>query len=98
VIEVLGALLAVLAVGFGVLAVEFWGLPRRRHRVIVNFRDQTAPSISGILWLRRGRWLLLRDCYLLETAKQAPTRIDGEVTLDRASVLFIQVPDGPLRR
>jgi hypothetical protein len=96
-VQVLCALVAVLAVGFAILAYEWWGLPRRRHRVIVNFRDEKAPSIAGILWQRRGRWLVLRDCYLLETAKATPTRIDGEVTLDRGLVLFLQIPDGPLR-
>lgn len=87
-----------MSIGYAILAYEFWGLPRRRHRVIVNFQNLTAPSIDGILWQRRGRWLILRDCYLLETAKQTPTRIDGEVTLDRAMVLFLQVPGDPRRQ
>lgn len=97
-VDVVWGVVAVLLVGWGVLAYEWWGLPRRRARVILNFRDPTAPSLSGILWQRRGRWLVLRDCALLETAKQAPTRIDGEVVLDRATVLFLQVPDGQGRR
>lgn len=93
----LWAVVMVLGIGFAILAYEFWGLPRRRHRVIVNFVDQRVPSIDGVLWQRRGRWLVLRDCYLLETAKATPTRVDGEVTLDRAAVLFLQVP-GDARR
>jgi hypothetical protein len=88
----LWAAVVVLVILCAILAYEFWGLPRRRHRVIVNFKDATAASIEGVLWLRRGRWLLLKDCYLLETAKQTPTRIDGEVTVDRAAVLFLQIP------
>lgn len=95
--DLVWGVVAVLCVGWGVLAYEWWGLPARRRRVIVNFRDQTAPSLDGILWQRRGRWLVLRDCYLLETAKQTPTRVDGEVTLDRSQVLFLQV-SGDVRR
>lgn len=96
--EALFALVAVLAIGWAVIAYEWWGLPRRRHRVILNFRDLHAPSISGILWQRRGRWLVLRNCHLLEHAKQAPTPIDGEVVIDSGTVLFLQAPDSPIRR
>jgi hypothetical protein len=88
----LWAVVMVLGVGFAILAYEFWGLPRRRHRVYVNFRDPTAATIDGILWQRRGRWLVLRDCFLLETAKATPTRIDGEVIIDQSYVSFLQVP------
>jgi hypothetical protein len=89
----LWAVILVLSIGCVILAYEFWGLPRRRHRVIVNFRELHAPSIEGILWQRRGRWLILRDCVLLESAKERPTRVDGEVTIDHERVLFLQVPD-----
>lgn len=89
----LWAVVMVLGIGWLILAYEFWGLPRRRHRVIVNFRELHAASVEGILWQRRGRWLILRDCVLLETAKATPTRIDGEVTIDHDRVLFLQVPD-----
>lgn len=95
---VLWAVVMVLGVGFAILAYEFWGLPRRRHRVIVSMRDPRMPSISGVLWGRRGRWLLLRNCHLLEGAKATPTPIDGEITLDRDVVAFLQVPDGAIKR
>lgn len=88
----LWAVVMALGVGFAILAYEFWGLPRRRHRVLVNFRDPTAPALDGILWQRRGRWLVMRDCFLLETAKATPTRIDGEVIIDQSYVSFLQVP------
>lgn len=91
-VDLAWGIVAVLSIGWGVLAYEWWGLPRRRTRVIVTFRDEKAPSLEAILWQRRGRWLVFRDCYLLEAAKQAPTRLDGEVTLDRAQVLFLQMP------
>lgn len=89
---------AVLLVGWGVLGYEWWGLPRRRARVIVNFSQPATPAIEGVLWQRRGRWLVLKDCWLLETARADPTRIDGEVVLDRQSVLFLQVAERPVRR
>jgi hypothetical protein len=92
VVIALWAAVFVMAIGFAILAYEFWGLPRRRYRVLVNFRDPTAPALDGILWQRRGRWLVMRDCALLETAKATPTRVDGEVILDRSLVLFLQVP------
>lgn len=91
----LWAVVVTLGVGFVILAYEFWGLPRRRCRVIVSFRDVTAPAIEGVLWQRRGRWLILRDCYLLETARATPTRVDGEMTIDRERVQFLQIP-GPM--
>lgn len=88
----LWAVVMALGVGFAILAYEFWGLPRRRHRVLLNFREAHQPAIEGVLWGRRGRWLIMRDCYLIETAKQSPTRIDGETMIDADRILFLQIP------
>ncbi len=94
--DLVWGVVAVLLVGWGVLAYEWWGLPRRSHRVIVNFVASEAASIEGLLWARRGRWLVLRDCVLLDPTRREPQRMDGEVVIDRSSVLFMQVDD--LRR
>lgn len=72
------------------LAAWWWmALPVWRATVVLNFRAPHTPPLEGILLARRGRWLVLRNCRLLE---REPTAIDGEVTVDQASILFIQRP------
>lgn len=72
------------------LAVWWWlALPAPKERIVLNFREPRTPPVEGVLLTRRGRWLVLRDCRLLE---REPTPIDGEVSIDQASVLFIQRP------
>ena len=80
------------------LAYEWWGMPRLRRRVLVTFRDPAAPSLDGILWQRRGRWIVLREVSVIDGVKQVPTRLDGEVTIDRDAVLFLQVSYEPPRQ
>jgi hypothetical protein len=117
VIESLSTVVGVLGLVVGALVgvYEWWGMPRLRQRVLVNFCDPQAPVIDGILWQRTGPWLVLRDCTLLtwqrvshealpgpgprsEPLKQVRTRVDGELTVDRAKVLFLQVSYEPPRR
>lgn len=100
VVETVSVTIGVLGVLVGALTVayEWWGMPRLRRRVIVTFRDPAALSLDGILWLRRGRWLVLRDVSAIDGVKAAPTKLDGEVTIDRDAVLFLQVSYEPRRR
>lgn len=83
------AVVVCLAVGLGICAIELWTLPRRRRRCLVSLlRDEGA--IDGILWNRRGPWIVLRDARLMRPNGEAvPT--DGEVMIDRAQIAFIQV-------
>lgn len=56
-------------------------------RVLVNLVDGSA--LDGVLVQRRGQLLVLADATLL-TASHEPTRLDGEVYVERAKVLFLQ--------
>ena len=100
VVDVVSATIGVVGVLIGALtlAYEWWGMPRLRRRVIVTFRDPAAPALDGILWQRRGRWLVLREVSVIDGVKLAPTRLDGEITIDRDAVLFLQVSYAPPRR
>jgi len=58
-----------------------------RRRVLVNLRSGRA--ITGTLWVRRGRTLVLKSAELLESGN--PTvPMDGDVILDRDQVEFVQ--------
>lgn len=57
------------------------------HRVLVNLTDGSA--ISGLLIARRGPLLVLSDATLL-TDSHEPSRMDGQVFVERDRVLFIQ--------
>jgi len=57
-------------------------------RVIVNTR--TDKAFRGVLWARRGGYLVLRNAELLKP-KGEMLQIDGEVVIDTANVDFIQV-------
>lgn len=60
-----------------------------RRRVMVT----TIPGAAfhGILWARRGPWLILRDVTVHSDGQAVPA--DGEVIIDRRVVLFIQAVD-----
>lgn len=57
--------------------------------VLVNLRDEPS-ALQGVLWSTRGPWLTLRDASLLKSG-QEPARVDGEVIIHTARVLFLQV-------
>lgn len=59
-----------------------------RRRVMVNLVD--GKAISGVLWSRRARLLVLKDATLHERGVD-PTTVDGEVLVDRHRVDFVQV-------
>lgn len=59
-----------------------------RQRVLVSLID--GQAMNGVLYARRGRYLVLRDVTLHAPGNE-PTRMDGEVLLDRDRVDFIQV-------
>lgn len=72
-----------------VLLYELHGMPRLRRRCIVNLRGET-DTLEGVLWTRRGRWIVLKDVRLLRASGEA-TPADGEVLIDRDQVNFLQV-------
>lgn len=59
-----------------------------RRRVLVNLHS--GKAMSGAMWARRGRTLVLKDVELIEPG-QAPVVMDGTVIVDRADVEFVQV-------
>jgi len=62
-----------------------------RARVLVNLLD--GKALDGVLWARRGRWLVLRDVTLIEPGTP-PVKVDGEILVDRGRVDFIQAVGG----
>ena len=88
-VEALTALVVLLCVLCGILLVELYSLPRRRRRVLVNLQHDEG-TIEGLLWTRRGCWLVLKDARLLRGAME-PLPVDGEVVIDKARVAFLQV-------
>ena len=87
---VLFALCVVLAVLALILTYELHGMPRLRRRCIVNLRGDDADSIEGVLWTRRGRWLVLKDARLMHR-DDPPVPADGEILVDRDNINFLQV-------
>lgn len=57
------------------------------RRVMVNLDDGSA--IEGVLWEERRPLLVLRDARLHTHGQTAP--LDGEVIVDAARILFVQV-------
>ena len=88
-VTALVAVILVLSIGLGICAVELWTLPRRRRRCLVNMLGDEG-TIEGVLWARRGAWVILKDGRLLRPNGDA-VRVDGDVMIDRATIAFIQV-------
>lgn len=57
------------------------------RRVMVNLDDGSA--IEGVLWDERAPLIVLRDAHLHQRGGSAP--LDGEVIVDVARILFVQV-------
>ena len=60
------------------------------RQVIVNTKSDKA--FAGVLWARRGGYLVLRNARLLQ-AGGSSTDVDGEVVIDASNVDFMQVVD-----
>ena len=57
---------------------------------IVNLASGTA--FRGVIWRRRGPWLVLREAELLsDRGNPASGKVDGEVLVALADIDFIQV-------
>ena len=89
-VSVLFALVVVLVLVVAILTYELHGMPRLRRRCIVNLRGDDADSIEGVLWTRRGRWLVLKDARLMHR-DDPPVPADGEILIDRDQINFLQV-------
>lgn len=82
--------LAFLAAGVGVHVYDRVSAMRvgTRRRVLVQMHSGRA--FTGVQWRRRGRLLVLRGVEMLEPNNQ-PTKLDGEVVLDRGEIDYVQV-------
>lgn len=60
------------------------------RRVIVNLKGAEAPAFRGVLWQRRGRYLVLRNAEMLK-ARGEVTPVDGELVIPVENVSFMQV-------
>jgi hypothetical protein len=58
------------------------------QRGIVALKDGT--SIRGVIWARRGEYLVLRNAEMLRS-KGETVAIDGEVAIPAGNVQFLQI-------
>ena len=62
------------------------------RKVIVNLKGADSPAFRGVLWQRRGGYLVLRDAQMHRPRLEAVT-MDGEVLIPVTNIEFIQVID-----
>jgi hypothetical protein len=67
----------------------WWRHPSLLRACIVNLKDDPDTAFRGVLWASRGEWLTFKDCSLLKV-NQPPTKMDGEIVIERRAVLFLQ--------
>lgn len=67
---------------------DFWQPYPTLRTVIVNLKS--GKAFRGVVWQRRGDWLVLKNAELLQDG-QKPTPIDGETAVPVADVEFLQV-------
>ncbi len=58
------------------------------EKVIVNLK--TGAAFRGVIWQKRGSYLVLRNVELLKPGGET-VPMDGEIAVDRANVDFLQV-------
>jgi len=60
------------------------------RKVIVNLKGADSPAFRGVLWQRRGGYLVLRDAQMHRPRLEAVT-MDGEVLIPVSNIEFLQV-------
>lgn len=58
------------------------------RRVIINLK--TGRSFKGVLWERRGEYLVLREAQMIRE-RESPLPVDGELVVDKTNIDFMQV-------
>ena len=58
------------------------------RKVIINLKSDKV--FRGVLWRKRGRYLVLREAELLKPGGGS-ARVDGEVVIESSNVDFLQV-------
>jgi hypothetical protein len=64
-------------------------IPCIRRRVLVSLLDGKT-AIRGVLFEQKGDWLVLKSAECIG-ATDAPVEMDGDVVIECARVLFVQV-------
>jgi hypothetical protein len=64
--------------------------PARLRRILVNFADPGTDAIRGVLRAQAGAWLVVAQAEIVRE-DGATLRLDGEIIVERAAVLFLQV-------
>lgn len=59
-----------------------------RRRVVVNLVDDQA--ITGVLWRRHRRLVVLRSAELVQPGRE-PVRMDGDVVIERSRIDWVQI-------
>ena len=59
-----------------------------RRRVLVQL--DTGRAVIGTLWCTKAHRVVLKAAELLEPGTDGPTRMDGDVVIERARVEYIQ--------
>lgn len=59
-----------------------------RRRVLVQL--DTGRAFVGTLWSTKAHRVVLKSAELLEPGTDGPTRMDGDVVIERARVEYIQ--------
>lgn len=57
--------------------------------VVVHYRDENVPSLSGVVWGVRGRWMVLRGTKA-HRPNADPVPVDGDVLVPREAIAFVQ--------
>lgn len=89
----IGCVVGILVIAAGLIWAWYWTTqPRRGRRVVVSlYGTHDEGDIIGVLWERRGRWLLLREASVLQPGSTVPQPIDGEAMVDMTRVRYLQV-------
>ena len=90
--EIILATTAALAIFVGAFSVYAYGFRtlKVRKRVIVSTTSDYA--VSGVLYKRTSRTIVLRDAHVqTDSDTRPPVPMDGELVIDRDQILFIQV-------
>lgn len=59
-----------------------------RRRVLVQL--DTGRALTGVLWSTKAHRVVLKEAELFEPGADGPTRMDGDVVIERARVEYIQ--------
>ncbi|WP_218951964.1 hypothetical protein [Amycolatopsis anabasis] len=59
-----------------------------RRRVVVSLVDDQA--ITGVLWRRHRRLVVLRSAQLVQPGRE-PVRMDGDVVIERDRINWVQI-------